>query len=494
MAERKVTSPGAVLLTVCVAQFMVPLMLTAVGVALPSIGREFNASARQLGLVEQLYILSPAISMLTFGRLGDLMGRAKIFLIGLVLFTVMTASLGLVESIHMLLIQRFFQGMGSSMLLSGSMALVASAFPVEIRGRKVGIVSAFTYSGLSSGPVLGGFITSHLGWRYIFWLVVPFGLAACLLCVLRLRDDVRSARRETMDWQGSLIFALAVAPIMLGASHLGQWKTGPLMIFGGFASVLVFVFRETRTPTPLLDVSIFARNRFFTLSCLAAMGSYAATFGLTFFMSLYLQYALGMSPRSAGFLLLVQPLTQMLASPLAGRITDRSTPARVANFGIAAICAGLISIAVTVGTGTPVWLIAVELVLIGTGFGVFITPNTVAILGSVAPRHYGMASGMIGTVRTLGMVISMTTITLVLSLLMGGQPVTKATVPLFVSSMQTGLIVFAVFSCSGLIVSMARKQGRPPPGPASRSVEIMSRVAAMGCGGAAPRAFRNLLD
>ena len=470
MGQRKVTSPGAVLLTVCVAQFMVPLMLTAVGVALPSIGREFNASAQQLGLVEQLYILSPAISMLTFGRLGDLVGRVKIFLIGLVLFTVLTASLGFVESIDMLLIQRFFQGMGASMLLSGSMALVASAFPVEIRGRKVGIVSAFTYSGLSSGPVLGGFITSHLGWRYVFWLVVPFGVAACLLCVLRLRDDVRCVRRETIDWQGSLIFALGVALVMLGASHLGQWKAGPLMIFGGFASVLVFVFREIRAPTPLLDVSIFARNRFFTLSCLAAMGSYAATFGLTFFMSLYLQYALGMSPRNAGFLLLVRPLTQMLASPLAGSITDRGAPARVANFGIAAVCAGLIAIAVTVGTQASLWLIAVELIVIGTGFGVFVTPNTVAILGSVAPRQYGMASGMIGTVRTLGMVISMTTITLVFSLLMGGQPVTKATVPSFVSSMQTGLIVFAVFSCSGLIVSLARKQGtkgRPPRGEAA---------------------------
>ena len=456
MGKREISSQGAVLLTVCVAQFMVPLMLTAVGVALPSIGREFNASAQQLGLVEQLYILSPAISMLTFGRLGDLVGRAKIFLIGLVVFTVLTASLGFVKSIDMLLIQRFFQGMGASMLLSGSMALVASAFPVEIRGRKVGIVSAFTYSGLSSGPVLGGFITSHLGWRYVFWLVVPFGAAACLLCLFRLRDDFRSARSDTVDWQGSLIFAAGVAGIMLGASHLGMWKAGPWMILTGLGLVFLFVMWESRIPNPLLDVSIFAKNRFFTLSCLAAMGSYAATFGLTFFMSLYLQYAMGLTPRSAGFLLLIQPLTQMLISPLAGSITDRKTPVRVANFGIAATCAGLISIAVTVGTDAPLAVVAVELVLIGTGFGAFITPNTVAILGSVDARQYGMASGMIGTVRTLGMVISMTTITLVFSLLMGGQPVTRETVPLFVSSMQTGLIAFAVFSCSGLVMSMKR--------------------------------------
>ena len=461
MGEKKVTSPRAVILTVCLAQFMVPMMLTAVGVALPSIGREFNASAQQLGLVEQLYILAPAISMLTFGRLGDMVGRARIFLTGLVLFTVLTASLGFVESIHMFLIQRFFQGIGASMLLSGSMALVASAFPVEIRGRKVGIVSAFTYSGLSSGPVLGGLITSHLGWRYVFWIVVPFGVVASILSLYRLGDDSKSTRQsETIDWRGSVVFALGIGLIMLGASHLGQWKAGPFMIFIGFALVILFVFLETRTPTPLLDVFIFARNRFFTLSCLAAMGSYAATFGLTFFMSLYLQYAMGMSPRDAGFFLLIQPLSQMLASPLAGRITDRAAPNRVANFGIAATCAGLILIAATVGTHASIWLIAAELALIGTGFGVFITPNTVAILGSVTAREYGMASGMIGTVRTLGMVISMTTITLVFSLLMGGQPVTKTTVPLFVSGMQAGLIVFVLFSCSGLILSAARRKGK----------------------------------
>jgi EmrB/QacA subfamily drug resistance transporter len=456
MGEPKATSPGAVLMAVCVAQFMTPLMLTAVGVALPSIGREFSASAQQLGLVEQLYVLSLAISMLTFGRLGDLVGRVKIFFIGLLLFTVFTASLGFVESMEMFLIQRFFQGMGGSMLLSGSMALVASVFPVEIRGRKVGIVSAFTYSGLSLGPVLGGFITSHIGWRYIFWLVVPFGLAACFLCIFRLRDDLRPARRETMDWQGSLIFALGVAPIMLGASHLGQWKTGPLLILAGLALFFLFILWETRTVNPLLDLSTFARNRFLTLSCLTAMGSYAATFGLTFFMSLYLQYALGLSPRNAGFILLIQPLTQMLVSPLTGRITDRSTPVRVANFGIIAICIGLISIAVTVGVGASLWLIVVELVLIGSGFGIFITPNTVAILGSVTAQQYGMASGMIGTMRTMGMVISMTTITLILSLFMGGEPVTQETVPVFVTSMQVGLLAFAAFSCSGVIMSMAR--------------------------------------
>jgi len=450
---------------VCAAQFMVPLMLTAVGVALPSIGRELGASARQLAFVEQLYILSPAISMLTFGRLGDLIGRVRVFLIGFVLFTVLTASLGFVQNIWLFLVQRFLQGMGASMLLAGSMALVASAFPPEQRGRKIGIVSAFTYSGLSLGPVLGGFITSRLGWRFVFWAAVPFGLAASFLCFYRMRGELRAAHGEKMDWRGSLIYAFGVALVMLGASHLGAGSSGLAMMLAGLAFVFFFGVWETHVPNPLLEISIFAGNKFFTLSCFAAMVSYAATFGLTFFMSLYLQYVMDLSARRAGFILLIQSVSQMLVSPLAGRIADRISPVKVANLGIGAVCTGLLLIALAIRTGASLHLIAANLALIGAGFGIFITPNTVAIMGSVRPRQYGMASGMIGTVRTLGMVTSMTTISLVFSLLMGTQPVTKATIAAFISSMQVVLISFAVFSALGATLSLLRAPPRKrPPG------------------------------
>lgn len=459
MQEGKNISPGAVLMTVSVAQFMVPLMLTAVGVALPTIGREFNASARQLGLVEQLYVLSLAVSMLTFARLGDMVGRVRVFFAGLLLFTLATMSLGLVRSIETLLFMRMFQGLGASLLLSGSMALVASTFPPEVRGRKIGIVSAFTYSGLSLGPVLGGFVTSHIGWRYIFWLVVPLGIIACFLCIRRMRGEQRPARREKMDWLGSIIYALGFGLVMLGASHLGEVQGAPMMLAGTVLVVLFGVW-ETRVANPLLDVSLLARNKFFTLSCLAAMGSYAATFGLTFFMSLYLQFVMGLSASRAGFVLLLQPVTQMLVSPLIGRITDRVAPVKVANVGIGVICIALLLIAFTIGTTAPLPVIAVELVLIGAGFGVFITPNTVAIMGSVEARHYSMASGMIGTVRTLGMVTSMTTITLILSLFMGGEPVTERTIDLFVWSMRVGLFAFAAFSCLGVMLSLGRLRRR----------------------------------
>lgn len=449
-----------VLVTVCIAQFMAPFMLTAVGVALPSLGRDLGATAVQLGLVEQLYVLSVAMVVLTFGRLGDIVGQRTVFLPGLVVFTTLTWSLGFTRSVGMVMLQRFGQGVGAAMMLSGSLALVAAAYPPRLRGRKIGLVSACTYAGLSTGPVIGGFLTSYAGWRSIFWLAVPLGLAAIALGLFGLRETPRNASGDRMDWPGSLAYGASVGLIMLGAAHAKEAPGGPGMIAAGVLGLLLFLHLERRITTPLLDVSLLTRNRFFTLSCLAALGNYAATFGITFLMSLYLQYAKGLSPRQAGFVLLLQPLLQMIASPVAGRLTDRMEPARLATAGMLVSSAGLLLASATLAPGTPLWLVAGELILIGAGFGIFITPNSTAIMGSVAPRQFGVASGMIGSMRTLGMAVSMTTVTLVFSVLLAGAAITPSTLPAFLASARAGLAVFAVFSCLGVLLSFGRGRMR----------------------------------
>jgi MFS family permease len=337
---------------------------------------------------------------------------------------------------------------------------VAAGYPIEVRGRKSGIVSAFSYSGRSVGPVLGGFITDHLGWRYVFWLAAPLGIAACVLCLTRVRGALLETRGGKMDWRGALVYAPGIALVMLGASHAGDGGAGLWMIFGGFLCLFLFGVLETHTPSPLLNVSALLRNRFFTLGCFAALSSYASTFGVTFFMSLYLQYVMDLSPRAAGFVLLIQPLMQMVVSPLVGRKADRTDPARLASLGIAMVCTGLVATAVTIGENASLLLISAELALMGIGYGTFITPNSTAIMGSVEAPQYGVASGMIGTMRTLGMVTSMTTIILIFSVLMGGQAVTKETVPGFMTSMRTAMLTFAGFSCFGAVLSLGRGRKR----------------------------------
>ncbi|MFZ5813564.1 MAG: MFS transporter [Thermodesulfobacteriota bacterium] len=449
-------SPLAVLLTVCIVQFMVPFMLTAVGVALPSLGRELSATAMQLGLVEQLYVVSLAMTMLTFGRLGDIVGQRGVLLAGLAVFTALTLSLGLTGSVEMVMVQRFFQGLGAAMMLSGSLALVAAAYPPEKRALKIGIVSACTYAGLSVGPVAGGYVTDHFGWRGVFLMSAPLGLAATAMCLFFMRGGRKNASGESLDWRGGLAYAASVGLFMTGAAHAGQSPIGYLMLAAGLAGLVFFLWCEARTKSPLLDVSLLRHNRFFTLSCLAALGNYAATFGITFLMSLYLQYAKGLAPRQAGYLLLLQPVSQVLASLASGRLASRFQPAGLATTGMLASSAGLLLAAATIGMDTPLWFLACQLVLIGTGFGIFITPNSTAIMGSVSRRQFGVASGMVGTMRTLGMAVSMTTVTLIFSMFMGDAGVSAATLPGFLTSMRVGLTAFAVFSCLGVVLSFFR--------------------------------------
>ena len=453
-------TPAMILITVCIAQFMAPFMLTSVGVALPSIGRDLGASAMQLGLVEQLYVLSLAMSMLTFGRFGDIIGQRRIFLTGLFVFTLLTFSLGFSGSVKVVMFFRFIQGVGAAMVLAGSMALVAAAYSPEKRARKIGLVSTCTYAGLSTGPVIGGYVTLHFGWRHVFLMAVPIGMAAIAMCLFGMKETEKNASGETMDWAGSLAYAISVGLIMTGAAHAKDVGLGIPMILSGFIGLGIFIRMEIRTQIPLLDITLLSKNRFFTLSCLAALGNYAATFGIVFLMSLFLQYAKGLSPRQAGFVLLMQPLMQVVVSPIAGRLAERFDMARVATGGMLASSAGLLLAALTAGPDVPLWLIILELMLIGAGFGIFITPNSTAIMGSVEKRQFGVASGMIGAMRTLGMAVSLTTISLIFSLLMGEQAITKDTLPLFLLSMRTGLIAYTIFSCLGIILSFGRGAGK----------------------------------
>ncbi len=445
-----------ILITVCIAQFMAPFMLTSVGVALPSLGRDLGASAVQLGLVEQLYVLSLAMSMLTFGRFGDIVGQRRVFLAGLFLFTLLTFSLGYSSSIQMVMFFRFIQGIGSSMLLAGSMALVAAAYPPQLRARKIGLVSAFTYAGLSTGPVIGGYVTLHFGWRHVFLMAVPIGTVAIAMCLIGMREMEKNAVGEQMDWKGSLAYAVSVGLVMTGAAHAKEVLLGIPMIVAGLGGLVVFIRMEKGSKSPLLDITLLTENRFFTLSCLAALGNYAATFGIIFLMSLFLQYAKGLSPRQAGFVLLMQPLMQFIASPIAGRLAEKFDLAKIATSGMLASSAGILLAALTVGTHAPIWLIVLELMLIGAGFGIFITPNSTAIMGSVERRQFGVASGMIGAMRTLGMAASLTTIALIFSLFMGEHEITRETLPTFLLSMKTGLVVYAMLSCLGVILSFGR--------------------------------------
>ena len=450
-------SRSATLTVVCSAHFLMPFMMSAVGVALPAIGREFTATALQLGLVETFYVLSASIFLLAMGRLGDIHGRRRIFQYGIVLFTLAGGSISQAWSIESLLAMRFLQGMSGAMVMATTMAMVVSVFPPQERGKALGISVASVYAGISCGPFLGGLLVTELGWRSIFYLCVPLGMTTFLITWSKLHGDWADAKGEPFDWRGSLIYAGALLLLIGGASNLDRGAAAWGTAFAGLGGLGLFLAIEARTPYPILNVALLRDNRVFALSNLAALFNYAATFGVTFFLSLYLQYVKGMTARDAGLVLIIQPIIQTVLSPVCGRLADHFPAARVATIGMA-LCAAGLAVAATLTAGTPLFVVMAMLTLLGTGFALFSSPNVSVIMGSVAPRYLGVASGLNSSMRTLGMMTSMSIITVIFSMLMAGQPVTAATLPQFLMSMRTALLVFCGLCVIGIACSAGRMQ------------------------------------
>lgn len=449
------TAKSAILFSICMAHFLNPFMLSAVGVALPVIGREFSASALQLGLVETSFVLSMAIFLLAMGRLGDIYGRRKIFQMGLLLFAFAGGLISQANSIEMIIALRFLQGMGGAMVNATTMAILVSAFAPHERGKALGIAIASVYAGISCGPFIGGFLIEFFGWRSLFYLMIPFGLLTYLVTRIKIKEEWADSRGEPFDWTGALVYAPSVLMLVYGVTHLkdGGFIWGLLLLAN--LGLALFLLIEKRTPYPMLDIRLLLENRVFALSNLAALFNYAATFGVTFFLSLYLQYVKGMGPHQAGTILIVQPIVQTIFSPFFGRLSDRIPAAYVATSGMA-FCALGLAVATKLSAASSLPVILLLLVFLGLGFAQFSSPNVSMIMGSVAPRHLGVASGLSASMRTLGMLISMMIITLIFSYTMHGQPVTLETQSAFLGSMRMALLMFSALCIIGIGCSLGR--------------------------------------
>lgn len=433
-------------------------MMSAVGVALPVMGREFDASAMQLGLVETTYVLSASIFLLAMGRLGDIHGRRKIFQLGILVFSLTGGLISQAWTVEAVIGLRFLQGMGGSMVMATTMAMVVSTFPPNERGKALGIAIASVYAGISCGPFFGGMLIAGLGWRSIFYLLIPLGILTYLVARLKMREEWADAAGEPFDWPGLLIYGPSILLLIVGVSNLSKgWWAWLLLLLANIGFGL-FIWWEGRSRYPILNIDLLRNNRVFALSNLAALFNYAATFGVTFFLSLYLQYVKGMEPHQAGTVLITQPIVQTLLSPFCGRLSDRVPAGWVATVGMT-LCALGLAFAANLTANSSLSMVLLLLVFLGAGFACFSSPNVSVIMGSVESRYLGVASGLNSSVRTLGMMTSMMIITLIFSYLMHGQPVTAETQPAFLASMHWALVIFCSLCVIGIGCSMGRVTG-----------------------------------
>ena len=337
------TLKKSVLLVTAFAAFLTPFLGSALNLALPSISKDLNVSAIELGWIASSFILSSAIFLLPLGRLADITGRKKIFTWGIVLFTLSTFLIVFSWNFESLLIFRIIQGIAGAMIFGTSLAIITSVFGPGERGRAMGINITAVYAGLSGGPVIGGLLTQYFGWRSIFAFLVPFGIVCLYLIFKKMKPEWAEAKGEKFDWQGSVIYGVSLASFMYGFSKLPS-AAGWIFLGSGIVLGFVFLLFEKGVSNPVFDIKLVLNNRIFAFSNLAALINYAATFGITFVLSLYLQFVKGLSPRDAGFYLVTQPIFMALMASFSGRLSDKYDSGILASIGMSIIVAGLIVI------------------------------------------------------------------------------------------------------------------------------------------------------
>ncbi len=446
------------LLVATLTSFTGPFVISSVNVALPAIQREFNADAVQLSWTATALLLAVAVTLVPAGRIADIHGRKKIFTLGLIIYTLTSFLAGFSNSVQMLIFFRVFQGVGSAMFLATGMAIITSIFPPQKRGRAIGIYVSAVYIGLSMGPFVGGIMTQNIGWRSLFFIVVPFGLLSIWVTLKNLKDEWADAQGEPLDVVGSILYGIAILAIVYGSSLLPR-ITATYLMAAGVLCMVAFVWQELRVPYPAVEVRLFTQNKLFTFSSLAAMIHYAATFAITFLISLYLQYLKGLTPQAAGMIIVAQPVMMAVFSPLAGKLSDRIEPRKIASFGMALTALGLF-LFTWINNETSLVYIAATLIILGFGFAMFSSPNMNAIMGAVEKRYLGIASGAVATMRLIGQMASMAIVMVIFTVVIGHVEIAPENYDQFLHCAKLAFGIFTIMCIVGIAFSLFRGQLR----------------------------------
>ncbi len=461
-SEASAADKRIVLFVATLSSFLAPFMISAVNIAIPVIGGRFAASAVVLSWFATAYLLAATMFLVPFGRLADIHGRKKIFVYGMFIYVTSSLIAAVSNSAALFITARVVEGTGAAMIMGTGVAILTSVFPPQERGRVLGINVAAVYLGLSLGPFIGGFLTDYLTWRSIFMVNVPLGLSALGLVIWKLKGEWAGAGGEKFDLSGSVIYSVMLVALIYGLTQLpAAHALGAALVALGIVGFVAFIWWEAKVEHPVLDISLFQANTVFAFSNLAALINYSATFAVTFLLSLYLQYTKGYSPLMAGLVLVPQPVVMTTLSPFAGRLSDRIEPIFVASTGMAVTTLGLFFF-IFLGEGTSLALIIPNLVILGIGFALFSSPNTHAVMSSVEKRYYGVASGTLGTMRTIGQSLSMGIVMLIFAVYIGGTRVTPEVYPLFLKSARVAFIIFTGVCFLGIFASLARGKIREP--------------------------------
>ena len=447
----------AALAVAMITNFTSPFSATALNIAVPHIGAEFHASATSLSWIVLSFLMVTALLAIPFGRIADIRGRKNILRLGILLICVASFLNIFSPNMPVFYLFRVIQGVGAAMIFATNTAILVSAFPAERRGSVLGISVAAVFVGSASGPVIGGLITHTFGWRAIFIAISAFALIAFIMAMTRLPKENKPVTKAKINYSSIVFYTLSLGLLLCGLVTLSQNIWSYLILGAGIALIILFVRREARTEAPLIEVRLFSKNLDFSLANLAALFIFAAVFAVVYLMSLYLQLARGFTADVSGIILISQPVVQIVLSPIAGRLSDKRSPAAIATIGMAC-CAGALFMFAFMGGQTPLAYILAALLLTGFGVGLFSSPNANVVLGSVSKKDYSVATSVQSTARTVGQVFGMAVLTIIMNAVIGNVQIDHVAPTAIIRDTHISFLAFAAVCIVGIFISLRRRK------------------------------------
>ncbi len=443
-----------------VGTFMATLDSSIVNVAMPTLAEKLAASIDLAQWVVTAYLLTITSLLLPFGRLGDLLGRRKVYSLGFLVFTAGSVFCAVSAGMIALIAARIVQAIGAAMLMANAPAIITLAFPPEGRGQALGMSGTMVALGSMTGPSLGGILVDSLGWESVFLINLPIGLVGAAFA-WKLLPDETAKDKELFDLPGAGLFGLAVIALLLSVS-LGQsrgWLTLPI-VGGSVVSMIafyLFIAQQRKTANPLLDLSLF-RLRPFSFGLLSGMLAFMAGFSNVFLLPFFLASVLSLSPSMIGLLLTPFPLVMALSAPISGRLSEKTNPAVLTTTGLLVLSIGLWTQS-GLNAQSSVWQVAIGQALLGLGNGIFQSPNNNSVMSAVPRNKVGVAGGINALVRNLGMALGIAISVTVFESVRQGMllPDGQAAV---IAGYRSALLAGSVFSMAGAIISVNRNPGR----------------------------------
>ena len=402
------TTEKRIFYSICLISFIGPFLSTSINIAIPVMADQFSTTPDRMSWVVTLFLITTAAFLLPLGKVSDVHGRRRTYSAALIVLALSSIGAALAPTLPILIGLRALQGIALAGIYVSYMPLLLATTDESRHGHILGQAVALTYLGLSLGPVIGGALTEFIGWRCIFLLAAVLVLLSYLF--------IRPVRQEWYENGAPFVNAvssvLSVSAILCTLYGLSSFSDNSVFFYAGLVLSIIFVVHEGRSFHPLLPLYLF-RSLTFSMSNLAALIQYSATYAVSFLLSLYLQVVLGLTPAISGAVLLIQPLVMAIFSPRAGDLSDKYGPRGIASLGLFLTAPGLLAFAVF--TDISVGKAGLILALIGLGAALFGAPNNSAIMGSVKKMHHGIASSVLALSRNLGQAFSMAAVTFIMT-------------------------------------------------------------------------------